>query len=102
MTPKEKASQLIEKFKQQISGWDYYNDIDDSENQQTKAKKAATICINEILQNFEGLHKPEYCAFDAIGEKKYTFIGEPEYRTHKTGYEMKDYWEQVKTEVKNF
>lgn len=53
--------------------------------------------LDEIIKNFEGLHKPEYCAFDAIGERKFTF--ESEYPECMNGYEMVDYWEEVKTEI---
>jgi predicted Zn-dependent protease with MMP-like domain len=57
---------------------------------------AKFIC-DEILKQFDGLHKPEYCAFDAIGERKFTFEGEhPE---HMTGYDMVLYWEEVKHEL---
>ena len=86
MTPKEQAQNLIDTF---ISEGCLF----------ANARKCAIVCVNKILLNFEGLNKPEYCAFDAIGERKFTFEGEhPE---HMTGYDMVEYWEEVKTELEN-
>lgn len=61
------------------------------------AKKCALIAVDEIIKNFEGLHKPEYCAFDAIGERKFTMEGE--YPEHMTGYDMLAYWKDVKVQI---
>jgi hypothetical protein len=83
MTPKQKADQLIDKY------WYITGMI--------MAKDFAIICVDEIINNFEGLNKPEYCAFDAIGERKFTFKGE--YDTHMTGYDMIEYWNEVKREI---
>lgn len=52
MKPKEKATELINKFKKNIQGWDYYSDTDDSENQHIKAKESATDCVNEIILSY--------------------------------------------------
>lgn len=78
MNTKEKAKDLVNKF---------------------KSKLVSIIVVNEILKNFEGLHKPEYCAFDAIGERKFTF--ESEYIEHMTGYDMIAYWEDVKIQIES-
>ena len=97
-TPKEKAEQLISEFKNitENSGLNATFDYKDFEK---AAVRCAKLAVEKIIENFEGLHKPEYCAFDALGEQKYKLSGDPEYRTHKTGYEMKDYWQQVKEEI---
>lgn len=87
MTPKNKAIELFNKYAKM-----WHASTDD-------VKNCATIAVEEILKNFEGLPKPEYCAFDAIGERKFTFHGE--YDTHMTGYDMIAYWEEVKIEIKN-
>ena len=87
MTPKQKAEYLIDKM-YSISGLPRFS------------KAYALICVDEILLNFEGLHKPEYCAFDAIGERKYIF--ESEYPEHMTGYDMVEYWNEVKREIEAF
>ena len=58
------------------------------------AKKCALAAVDEVLTIFEGLHKPEYCAFDAIGCRKFTFEGE--YDNQMTGYDMVEYWNEVK------
>ena len=86
MTPKEKANQLFDDFLDLM-------DIQHPPN----AKYMAIRCVDEILKNFEGLHKPEYCAFDAIGERKFIFKGE--YEEHMTGYDMVEYWQEVKKEI---
>jgi len=59
--------------------------------------KNVLFLVDEILKQFDGLHKPEYCAFDAIGERKFTF--ESEYPNYMTGYDMIEYWKQVKIEI---
>lgn len=85
MDTKDKAQELIEKFRQCVSG-------------SSCAKEASLIAVDEILANFEGLHKPEYSVFDAIGERKFTFDGE--YPEHMTGYDMVDYWEEVRDHIR--
>lgn len=84
MTPKEKAEELVGKF---------YFLVQTKEEQ----KRCALMAVDEILKNFEGLHKPEYCAFDAIGERKFTFQGE--YDEYLTGYDIIEYWQEVKQEI---
>ncbi len=84
MNTSEKAIELVNKFNSCLL---------DS----VLSKKVAIITVDEILKNFEGLHKPEYCAFDAIGERKFTF--ESEYPEHMTGYDMISYWEDVKVKI---
>jgi len=86
MTPKEKAQEIFDKMK-------------GSRVKQTHSKRCAIIAVDEILKNFVGLHKPEYTAFDCIGEHKYTFERETE--THMNGYEMEEYWEEVKRGIQS-
>ena len=90
MTPQEKAKELTNKY---FKGSDLlYYDLT-----WIQAKECALIAVDEILKQFDGLHKPEYCAFDAIGERKFTF--ESEYPQHMTGYDMVAYWEDVKAQI---
>ena len=100
MTPLEKAIELIEKYKglvyPYIGSSMLTNDPSDAVIL-TNAKFCVGILIDEILKQFEGLHKPEYVSFDAIGERQFTF--ESEYETHMTGYDMVAYWEEVKSEI---
>jgi hypothetical protein len=102
MTPKEKAEELIQKYLNTPINFPY---IDTQDGQcigagymtHKSAIQCAIIAVDEILKQFNGLHKPEYCAFDAIGNRKFTFEGEsPE---HMTGYDMVCYWETVKQEL---
>jgi hypothetical protein len=86
MTPKEKAQELINRFSKV------------GLQQREEGIECALICVDEIITVFLGMHKPEYAAFDAIGERKYTY--EAEYDTHMTGYNMIGYFEEVKTEIK--
>lgn len=99
MTPKEKADELViqmyqplpaskeaEKGKEHL----YYNQFN-------AAKICALIVVKHMKEIFDGLHKPEYCAFDAIGERKFTFEGE--HPDHMTGYDMLEYLEQVEQEI---
>lgn len=91
MTPKEKAKQLFNSIR--------YMDNESGKDCATcdcVVLPIAKFMCDEILKQFDGLNKPEYCAFDAIGERKFTF--ESEYPEHMTGYDMVSYWEQVKSE----
>lgn len=83
MTPNEKAAQLVVDNQLKVKSLDY-----------KEAVQCAIVTVDEILKNFQGLHKPEYCSFDAIGERKFTFQGE--YNEHMTGYDMIEYWQEVK------
>lgn len=80
MTPEEKAQELLSKFER--GGF---------------AEEHALSCVDEILKNFEGLHKPEYCFFDSIGGRKFTFDGE--HSDGMTGYDMVEYWNEVKAYI---
>lgn len=85
MTPKEKAAYLVQRFTDEIG-------------LPPPAKDCAIECVDQILTNFEGLHKPEYCKFDAIlAKRQFTYTGEYEYCM--TGYDMVAYWEEVKIEI---
>jgi hypothetical protein len=96
MTPKEKAETLIDKMKSIVENSGLHATFD-YDCYKKAAVKCALIAIDEIVEILEGLNKPEYCAFDAIGERKFHFNGE--YETHMTGYDMFEYWEQVKKEI---
>ncbi len=93
MTPQEKAVELFKRF---------YCFPNNSKNkigciQFNTAKQCALIVVKHMKEIFDGLHKPEYCAFDAIGERKFTFEGE--HPDHMTGYDMLEYLEQVEQEI---
>lgn len=92
MTPKEKAKYL-------------FNTLRNIDNKSGKdcvtcdcvVLPIAKFICDEIIKNYAGLHKPEYCKFDAIGERQYTFPSE--YTTHMTGLDMVYYWKKVKTHL---
>lgn len=88
MTPKEKALELYKKYE-----FVYIQNY----TSKHEVKQCVLILVEEILKNFDGLHKPEYCAFDAIGQRKFTF--ESEYAECMTGYDMIEYWQEVKSEI---
>lgn len=92
MNTKEKAIELYNKFRNENSFR-----VCCVMTANIRAKKQALIAVNEIIKQFDGLHKPEYCAFDAIGDRKFTF--ESEYPEHMTGYDMVAYWEDVKVQI---
>ena len=94
MTPKQKAKELVNKLLNSL-----YNNGELSFRKILfpKAKECAIIAVDEIMKQFDGLHKPEYCAFDAIGERKFTF--DSECSEHMTGYDMIAFWKQVKEEI---
>ena len=95
MTTIERTKYLLEKVNgapislEEWKGLSDYSKID--------LKRKCYVVIDEILLIFEGLHKPEYCAFDAIGERKYNYEGE--YATHMTGYDMISYWKVVRLNI---
>ena len=101
MNTKEKAQELVDKFKNYVHGYigsSMLTNYEYPEQILAQAKKASIITVDEILKNFEGLHKPEYCFFDAIGERKFAF--ESESPEPMTGYDMVAYWEDVKVQIK--
>lgn len=100
MNTKDKAQELVDKFKDYVHGYVGSSMLTNHEYPEqilAQAKKVAIITVDEILKQFDGLHKPEYCAFDCIGERKFTF--ESEYPEHMTGYDMVEYWENVKVQI---
>ena len=86
MTPKEKAGDLIDKFRQnQFSGCIICSDS--YEDKDINAKSLALIAVDETLNLLETLHKPEYCSFYSKNEDV------------KDGYEVIAYWQEVRTEI---
>jgi len=84
MTPKERAKYLFDKMK----GFRVKH---------SHSKKCAKIAVEEMLNQFKGLSKPEYVAFDCIGERQFTYEGE--YADRMTGYDMVAYWQEVLKEI---
>lgn len=78
MEAKEKAKQLVKTFKRNISGWDYYHDVDDSVDQLHKAKESANNCVREII---EGIKKLDFACHIKAMENELL------------------YWEQVRSEI---
>lgn len=85
MTPKEKANQLVNKFSSyvpsKISYLEFGGDDNDIKNIVIESKKCALIAVDEIL-NITCLHDNDY--------KKY----------FNDNSEFKNYWEEVKQEIK--
>lgn len=92
MTPKEKAKHLFDRMMSIKSFSTRPIDLASSQ-----AKLAAIITIDEILScGFNQMHKPEYAAF--MVADKFT-RAEPIEEEYLSGYEMQDYWEEVKKEI---
>lgn len=90
MTAKEKAIELVYYYKELLEGCavSFISSL---------PKLCATRSVDEILKQFNGLNKPEYVAFDCIGERQFTYDGE--YEDRMTGYDMVNYWIEVKSEI---
>ncbi len=71
MIPEQKAKELVKKFRMYSFTTDYDYEANGAENEYYNAEKCAIIAVNEILD---------------------------EYWIHDT--ERKEYWQQVKTEIK--
>ncbi len=80
MTPEEKAKELVEKFMD-----DFYTGPIEYRN----AKACALICVKEMINQLGNLHKPEYTSFYFTEGKV------------MDGYEILEYWQQVKTSIQN-
>ena len=65
------------------------------ENKIEAGKQCALIAVDMQIQILESLAKPEYVAF--ILKDELTF--ETEYETHFHGYDLIEYWQQVKIEI---
>lgn len=88
MTPKEKAEELVHKFMPHSSG--------DSNN--NEAKICALISVDEIIKILISLYKPEYTSFNTVNELMYKFEESDECDV-MDGYQMVEYYEQVKQEI---
>ena len=62
------------------------------------SNKKAVIAVDKILQILNTLAKPEYVAF--LTNDLFKIDGQ-EYDTHAHGYDLQNYFEQVKTEINN-
>lgn len=89
MTPQEKAKELVGKYRNLTK-----IKIAPGVGVMTKtdlAKEYATIAVDEMITQLDEMCKPEYVSF-WHGEK----AGETQ-----DGYFIKEYWEEVKTEIEN-
>lgn len=89
MTPKEKAIIILKKQLHNVSGVpeNLILMFHKSDSHVETARQCALICVDVILENMEGLHKPEYTTFILDGQKM-------------DGYELSDYWIEVSNEIK--
>jgi hypothetical protein len=86
MTPKERAESLFITFRSQLKG-DWSDNIDI-----ILSKECALIAVDEIITILELInYHPEYVSFSQKNEDDECM----------NGYEMVDYYEQVKEEIKN-
>jgi len=91
MTTKEKADELVYKVERSIA---VKFNISPYETK-IIGKDCAILFVDEILEIFKGLHKPEYVTFDIYEPKQYHMEEDTDYN----GYAMSEYWEQVKVEI---
>lgn len=92
MNTKEKAWELVQrKYSDAI-----YHHLAPNLPTTQIAKICALICVEEMIKLLETLNKPEYTSF--LAKDIYT-IAETEYDTHIHGYELIEYWNQVKQEI---
>lgn len=90
MTPKEKAKELLRAFS--FIEYDQKEGVKIHNPTLKEAKKqCALICVEEVIKQLDEMCKPEYYSF-WHGEK----VGET-----VDGYAIKEYWEQVKTEIES-
>ena len=84
MTPKEKANEILDKFRKFVRYWDSYNDCPLPEKKVMKElKQCALIAVDEIINN---------CTWSWDWYKKQGYIDvQDELKT--------DYWHQVKKEI---
>ena len=84
MKEKDKAKELVERYKSHTAWWDYYWDveIEDSDRIQ-KAKPMALVCVDEIIKVLNS-------------GNLYMEHGKEDSNTYDTSPE---YWETVKSEI---
>ncbi len=57
MKEKDKAKELVEKYKSHTAWWDYYWDVEIEDlDRIKKAKPMALICVDEIIAEYASLH----------------------------------------------
>ena len=96
MTPQETAAAMVGNYHQLLRQMKMFVNGDFNDYQRC-AVQIALIDVKNSLLIFDGLHKPEYCSFDATGERKFTFEGE--YENHMTGYDMISFFNEVELEI---
>ncbi len=85
MTPKEKAEELIDKYRPLVKNWDCYWDIELPEADILRdCKQCAIICVEQILP----------CTWKLETYKKWGFICVDELTTT-------EYWQEVLSHLKN-
>lgn len=60
-------------------------------------KHEANFLCNFVIRLVSKMNDPEKAAFDCIGKKEFDFEGE--YSTHLTGYDLKEFFKEVKREL---
>jgi hypothetical protein len=96
MTAKDKSNHLYLKYLNLlISNYDL-----DGEDYLTKvhAKQCAIIAVDEIIGVLDSLVGPEYVAFLLKDQVSI----ETEYETHLNGYELKQFYEDVRATLETF
>lgn len=84
MTPKEKASQLIDKYRTFVVMWTGGVAVE-NEN----VKQCALICVDEIITQLQEIVKTDSCVFtNEKGDRLYA-------------YDVSEFWEEVKKEITN-
>ncbi len=93
MTPETKAKEIVDKYEVLYNRtWeDYSGDWNDQPLQRDTAKACATIHCQGIIDELSNLCKPEYTSF---------FHGEMGNGTTMDGYELKEFYENIITEIK--
>lgn len=72
MTPRNKANQLFRQFRKQISGWDHYHDVDDTDSQTRKAKISALYCVKQIMKEipmYTGNLNPKWEFYNTVRQE---------------------------------
>lgn len=95
MTPKEKATELVSRYRKEILKGKYrVNGFVVEE----LSEECALIEVEEIKKMLMSLYKPEYTSFNTVNELMYRFEESDECEV-MDGYEMVMYYDEVKQEI---
>jgi hypothetical protein len=98
MTPQEYAKLIYDKHENAI--YNHFGNTGNGVEAEILAKQSAIITVNEILTNFVWLYNADYVVQDNKGVE--IPISKNEHELKMLGFDMVEYWIQVRSQLSNY